>query len=139
MGKANNFSLGRLLLQIAVGAMLAVAGIWALSSSTGGDAGATAIRNLIGDKSIEKILVIVFGIIELIAGVFLILELFIGDKIGSVAKVFTLIIIIVWIIAIILIDFLGGNGLFKQNDFLKWCYDFAYHLIVLGALLVLQN
>ena len=137
MGKANNFSLGRLLLQIAVGAMLTVAGIWALQG--GGDAGISAIKYLIGARDFERILCITFGIIELIAGVFLILELFIGDKIGSVGKILMLIIIIVWIIAIVLIDFLGNNGLFKQNNFLKWLYDFAYHLIVLGALLVLQN
>ncbi len=137
MGKGNNFSLGRLLLQIAVGAMLTVAGIWALQG--GGDEGIAAIKYLIGARDFEKILCIVFGIIELIAGVFLILQLFIGDKIGSLSKVLTLIIIIVWIIAIVLIDFLGGNGLFKQNNFLKWLYNFAYHLIVLGALLILQN
>ena len=137
MGKASNFSLGRLLLQIAVGAMLTVAVIWALQG--GGDEGIAAIKYLIGARDFERILCIVFGIIELIAGVFLILELFIGDKIGSLGKILTLIIIIVWIIAIVLIDFLGNHGLFKQNNFLNWLYNFAYHLIVLGALLVLQN
>ena len=137
MGKTSNFSLGRLLLQIAVGAMLTVAGIWALQG--GGDEGIAAIKYLIGARDVERILCIVFGIIELIAGVFLILALFIGDKIGALGKVLTLIIIIVWIIAIVLIDFLGNHGLFKQNNFLNWLYNFAYHLIVLGALLVLQN
>ena len=137
MGKANNFSIGKLLLQIAVGAMLTVAGIWALQG--GGDEGIAAIKYLIGARDVERILCIVFGIIELIAGVFLILELFIGDKIGALGKILTLIIIIVWIIAIVLIDFLGNHGLFKQNNFLNWLYNFAYHLIVLGALLVLQN
>ena len=137
MGKSSNFSLGRLLLQIAVGAMLTVAGIWALQG--GGDEGIAAIKYLIGARDVERILCIVFGIIELIAGVFLILELFIGDKIGALGKILTLIIIIVWIIAIVLIDFLGNHGLFKQNNFLNWLYNFAYHLIVLGALLVLQN
>ena len=140
MGKANNFSLGRLLLQIAVGAMLTVAGIWALQG--GGDAGIAAIRDLIGSKDVESILCIVFGIIELIAGIFLILELFIGDKIGSLGKILMLIIMIVWIIAIVLIDFLGSGSLFNHGshwNFLKWLYELAYHLIVLGAIIVLQN
>ena len=136
MGKASNFSLGRLLLQIAVGAMLTVAGIWALQG--GGDAGVAAIRSVIGDRSIEKILVIVFGVIELIAGIFLILSLFIGDKIGALGKVLMLIIMVVWIVAIVLIDFLGSGSVFHRS-FLSWLYDFAYHLIVLGALIVLQN
>ena len=137
MGKADNFSIGRLLLQIAVGAMLTVAGIWALQG--GGDAGITAIKDLIKAENVRSILCIAFGIIELIAGIFLILALFIGDRTGSLTKILMLIIIIVWIIAIVLIDFLGNNGLFKQNNFLNWLYNFAYHLIVLGALLVLQN
>lgn len=135
MGKASNFSLGRLLLQIAVGAMLTVAGIWALRG--GGDAGVSAIRSIF-DGDIEKILIIVFGVIELIAGVFLILSLFIGDKFGNLGKVLMLIIMIVWIAAIVLVDFLGSSSVFHR-PFLSWLYDFAYHLIVLGALIVLQN
>ena len=138
MGKASNFSLGRLLLQIAVGAMLTVAGIWALQG--GGDEGIAAIKYLIDARNVESILCIVFGIIELIAGVFLILELFIGDKFGSLGKVLMLIIMIVWIVAIVLIDFFGNGGLFHNgtHNFLKWLYNFACHLIVLGALIVLQ-
>ena len=139
MGKASNFSLGRLLLQIAIGAMLTVAGIWALQG--GGDEGVAAIRYLIGARDLENILCIVFGIIELIAGVFLILELFIGDKFGALGKILMIIIMIVWIIAIVLIDFFGNGGIFHNgaHNFLKWLYNFACHLIVLGALIVLQN
>ena len=140
MGKASNFSLGRLLLQIAIGAMLTVAGIWALQG--GGDEGVAAIRYLIGARDLENILCIVFGIIELIAGIFLILELFIGDKFGSLGKILMIIIMIVWIIAIVLIDFLGGGSLLNHGshwNFLSWLYNFAYHLIVLGAIIVLQN
>ena len=136
MGKASNFSLGRLLLQIAVGAMLTVAGIWALQG--GGDEGITAIKYLIGARDFERILCIVYGLIELIAGIFLILSLFIGDKIGALGKILMLIIMIVWIVAIVLIDFLGSGSVFHRS-FLSWLYDFAYHLIVLGALIVLQD
>lgn len=140
MGKGSNFSLGRLLLQIAVGAMLTVAGIWALQG--GGDAGVAAIRSLIENRNVESILCIVFGIIELIAGIFLILSLFIGDKFGDLGKILMIIIMIVWIIAIVLIDFLGSGSLLKHSshwNFLRWLYDFAYHLVVLGAIVVLQN
>ena len=140
MVKASNFSLGRLLLQIAVGAMLTVAGIWALQG--GGDAGIAAIRSIIEARNIESILCIVFGIIELIAGVFLILSVFIGDKFGSLGKILMIIIMIVWIVAIVLIDFLGSGSLLKHGshwNFLSWLYGFAYHLIVLGAIIVLQD
>ena len=140
MGKTSNFSLGKLLLQIAVGAMLTVAGIWALQG--GGDAGIAAIRSLIDEKNIESILCIVFGIIELVAGIFLILELFIGEKLGGFGKVLMIIIMVVWIIAIVLIDFLGKGSLLNHKsswNFLSWLYNFAYHLIVLGALVMLQD
>ena len=140
MGKSSNFSLGKLLLQIAVGAMLTVAGIWALQG--GGDAGVAAIRHIIEARNIESILCIVFGVIELIAGVFLILELFIGEKLGGLGKILMIIIMVMWIIAIVLIDFLGSGSLFNHGsrwNFLSWLYDFAYHLIVLGALVVLQD
>ena len=53
-----------------------------------------------------------------------------------------IVLIPVWIIAIVLIDFFGSGSLFDHGshwNFLKWLYNFAYHLIVLGALLVLQN
>lgn len=140
MGKANNFSLGRLILQIALGAMLTVAGIWALQG--GGDAGVKAIRSIIDAGNIESILCIVFGIIELVAGIFLILDLFLGNKIGALGNILMVIIMIVWIVAIVLIDFLGSGSLLNHGshwNFLSWLYDFAYHLIVLGALIVLQN
>ena len=140
MGKASNFSLRKLLLQIAVGAMLTVAGIWALQG--GGDAGVAAIRHIIEARNIESILCIIFGVIELIAGVFLILELFIGEKLGGLGKVLMIIIMVMWIIAIVLIDFLGSGSLFNHGshwNFLSWLYNFAYHLIVLGAIIVLQN
>ncbi len=140
MGKANNFSVGKLLLQIAVGAMLTVAGIWALQG--GGDAGVAAIRHIIEARNVESILCIIFGVIELIAGVFLILDIFLGDRLGGLGKILMMIILIVWIIAIVLIDFLGSGSLFNHGshwNFLNWLYDFAYHLIVLGAILVLQN
>ena len=45
MSKESGMSLGRLLLQIAVGVMLAVAGIWALQG--GGDAAVGAIKEIL--------------------------------------------------------------------------------------------
>ena len=138
MSKESGMSLGRLLLQIAVGVMLAVAGIWALQG--GGDAAVGAIKEIFnGDLS--RILCIVFGIIELIAGVLLIVELFAGDKFGKFDNVLMFIIMIVWIVAIVLVDFLGNGGILNggTRNFLSWLYNFASHLIVLGAMMYLNN
>lgn len=133
------FSIGRIFIQIALGAMLLVGGIWALQG--GGDVGISAIRSMVQDSSMESILRISFGVVELIAGLFLIIALFIGDRLGLFGRILMIIIMIVWIAAIVLSDFLGAGGLLKHGNawnFLKWLYDFAYHLIVLGAIILLQ-
>ncbi len=134
MGKkvATNTSLFWTVLNIAVGAMLAVGGIWALQG--GGDFGCTAIKSIFrGD--LARILVIVFGVIELLSGIFIVLQLFVGDRMGTFGSLLKLIIVIVWAVAIILADFVHGNF----NDFLNWLYNFALHLIVLCALLVTRD
>ena len=130
-----SYSFGRLLMQIALGAMLAIAGIWALMG--GGDFGASGIRNLFGNGTVEKICVIIFGVIELLAGVFLILELFMGDIFGKIDNILMLIIIIVWIVAIVLGDFIGG--LFKGGFSLEWLWNFASHVLVLGVMFNLKD
>ena len=135
MAKTQN-SFGRLLLQIALGAMLTVGGIWALTGA--GDFGCTAITSIFSGE-LAKILKIAFGVIELLAGVFLIIELFAGDIFGKLDNVLMIIIWIVWIVAIVFGDFLTSGGLFKSGFSWAWLYGFATHLIVLGALLALND
>ncbi|MBQ5470894.1 MAG: hypothetical protein IIT58_02690 [Treponema sp.] len=138
MADSSKMSIGRIVLQLAVGLMLSVAGIWALQG--GGDAAADAIRSIF-DGNVESILVIVLGIIEVVAGVLLIVGLFLPTSLGAFNSILLLVVMIVWICAIVLIDFLGGHGLFNggAKHFLSWCYQFADHLIVLGALILLQS
>ncbi|MBR1537680.1 MAG: hypothetical protein IJ630_12185 [Treponema sp.] len=138
MSKKSNVQLFWLVLNIAVGAMLAVGGIWALQGS--GDFGAKAVRSIF-NGDVAKILVLVFGVIELLSGIFIILQLFIGDRMGQFGKILKLIIVIVWAVAIVLADFLGNSGLLNggANHFLSWLYDFAMHLIILCALLVTRD
>jgi len=138
MEKKSEVRLFWLVLNIAVGAMLAVGGIWALQG--GGDFGCKAIKSVF-NGDIAKILAIVFGVIELLSGVFIILQLFIGDRMGSFGSILKLIVVIVWAVAIVLADFLGNGGLLNggMNHFLSWLYDFALHMIVLCALLVTRD
>ena len=138
MAKKSEVRLFWLVLNLAVGAMLAVGGIWALQG--GGDFGCKAIKSVF-NGDIARILAIVFGVIELLSGIFIILQLFIGDRMGSFGSILKLIVVIVWAVAIVLADFLGNGGLLNggANDFLNWLYNFAMHLIVLCALLVTRN
>lgn len=124
-----------IILQFAVGAMLAIGGIWALQGN--GDFGARAIKEVV-NGDLGKILFIAFGVVELLAGIFLILSLFIGDRLGKLTVVLMIIIAIVWLAAIVLSDFMGNSGLLRggAQNFLKWLYTFASHLIVLAAILL---
>ena len=132
MSKKNS-SVFFLMLNLAVGAMLAVGGIWALQG--GGDFGAKALSEIFSGN-VRQIVKIVFGVIELLSGIFIIIQLFIGDKTGKFGTVLKLIITIVWIIAIVMADFVGG---FLKPNFLAWLYGLAMHIIVLCSLLVTRD
>lgn len=134
MADKKQFSIGMLFLQIALGAMLIVGGIWAFTGT--GDFGCVALREVFRGE-VLNILKIVFGIIELIVGVFLIIELFSGDILGSFGRVLKLIVIVMWIAAIVLADILYGSGVLRSGFSWKWLYSFAEHLIVLGAMFCL--
>lgn len=120
-------------LNIAVGLMLAVGGIWALQG--GGDFAADALCRIFSGDA-KKIVRIVFGVIELLSGIFIILQLFIGDRMGQFGSILKLVIVIVWVIAIVMADFING---FMKPNFLPWIYDLAMHLIVLCSLLVTKD
>lgn len=134
MAKKSSLSIGRLILQIAVGLLLAIAGIWALSGK-GGDDAYKALTGLINGNA-GKAIGLVFAVVELLAGILLILECFVGDKFGKFDNILGWIVIIVWIVAIVLMDFLNGNLAIAQ---LKWWYSLAGHCVILGALLSLND
>ena len=138
MANKNGVRLFWIVLNLAVGAMLAVGGIWALQG--GGDFGCKAIKSVFSGD-VARLLAIVFGVIELLSGIFIILQLFIGDRMGNFGSILKLIVVIVWAVAIVLADFLGNGGLLNggMNHFLSWLYDFAMHLIVLCALLITRD
>ncbi len=125
-------SIGRFVLQLALGCMLVIGGIWALQGA--GDFGADGIRKIF-NGNVEKILVVVYGVIELLTGIFLIIELFTKDIFGKFDQILGLIIMITWIVAIVLGDIINGNF----NHFLPWLYGFASHIIILGALWSLND
>lgn len=127
MAKKAGYSLTKWIIQIALGLLLAIGGIWGLQG--GGDFGIAALRDIF-DGNAEKIVVVVFSVIELLAGLYLILELFIGD-LGKFDNILMLVILIVWIVAIVLGDFING---FLKPNFIEWLWTLAGHLVVLGAI-----
>lgn len=132
--KTERKSISSLILQIALGLLFLVSGIWSLQSGNG-DEIAGAIRSIF-DGDIEKVLVVVFAIIEIITGVFLLLRIFVflGTNLD---KLFMLIIMICWIVCIIMTDVIGPNGIINNlnSNFLNFLHRFASHLLILGAII----
>ena len=138
MSKNSDLRILSIIANVSVSLMLAVGGIWALQG--GGDFGCRAIKSIFSGD-LAKILVLVFGGIELLSGIFILLQLFIGDRIGTFSKILKLIVVIVWIAAIVVSDFFGNKGLFNGglSNFLSWLYTLATHLIILVALLITRS
>jgi hypothetical protein len=132
MSKGSSFSLGVLLLNIAVAAYLFATGIIGLSTK-GGD-----IRQAVGavfSGNIVNILTIVLAVLAVAAGIFILLKLF-GIKIPSLEMIL-IILAIAWLVFIVLIDIidaLGNNRI--SNHFLEWLAALGCHLMALGGLLV---
>lgn len=133
-----NRTIGTLFLQIALSLLFIVGGIWTLQGSRG-DEIAKAMYYIFS-KDLARILCIVYGIIEIIAGVFLFLRLFLD--INTVFDTILMVIIMIcWIVAIICIDFLGSDSLFNNFDsgFLPFLNRFARHLLTLGAIIKVKS
>lgn len=126
-------SISTLLMQIALGCLLIISGIWGLQG--GGDEAVKAIRHIFAGN-VRDIMSVVFSVIELIAGVFLLLRLFVSMGTG-LDTVLMLIIMIMWVVAIVLMDILGSGGILNggAKHFLNWLYSFSYHLLVLAAII----
>ena len=141
-------SYAEIILQLAVSLFLIVSGIMtvqldggflgALQSGFTGNEIASAVHNIF-NGDLANILIIVLGICELIAGVFLLLNFFMNT--GKLTNTFIFIILIVWIVVIVLVDILGNGGLlggtFKSlSSCLAFLKSLSAHLLVLGALLI---
>lgn len=134
----NHRTIGTLFLQIALGILFIVSGIWTLQGGSG-DEIAVAVKSVFS-SDVSKVVCIIFGVIEIIAGIFLLIRLFIPLN-TNLDSVLMIIIMICWIIAIIMIDFMGNNSIFNNlnSGFLSFMNKFAYHLLVLGSLIKITS
>lgn len=134
----NQKTIGTWILQLALALLFIVSGIWMLTGNYT-DVISKSLKEVFS-HDIANILRIVYGVILLIAGVFLALRLFVpmGKSIDSVLMI---IILICWIIAIALVDVVGlFRGIQKNHfNFLSWCYYFAYDMLVLGAIIKVKD
>ena len=143
MGENMKRSIGLIIVQIAVALYLLVSGVTGLLNSSAGDlAGVVGFLNdLFKNPSMVTLLVIVLSISEIIAGFFLLMELFTTDL--RVTDMILFIFIILWIANVILVDFIApisGGTIFKSVDsVLRYVSVLSSHLMVLGALIMVSK
>ena len=136
-------SIGLVILQIAVALYLLVSGVTGLLNSSAGDLAAVIgfLNELFRNPSIVTIMVIVLSVSEIIAGFFLIMELFTTDL--RITDMILFLFIILWVANIVLVDFVGpisGGATFRSvSGFLKYMSILSSHLMVLGALVLVTK
>jgi len=134
----NQKTVGTWILQLALALLFIVSGVWMLTGNYS-DVISQSIRKVF-TSDIANILRIVYGVILLVAGVFLAIRLFVvmGNSLDSILMI---VILICWCIAIVLVDVVGLFNGIKSNhfNFLSWCYHFAYDMLVLGAIIKVKG
>ena len=111
-------TLGGIVLQLALALFLIVSGIltlqlngsfWGkLQVGISGNEVVSAVRSLLkGDPA--NVVIIVLGVCELIAGIFLLANFFVET--GKISNTFIFVIIIMWLIIVALTDVMGQGGL----------------------------
>jgi hypothetical protein len=92
-----------------------------------------ALTQVFGTGDFTKTLIVLFSILAVAGGIFLLLEL-LGIKIPAV-DIIILVFLIVWLVFIVLSDVVYAFRDTRNFVFLSWLRVFASHLVVLGALI----
>lgn len=135
--------IGLIILQIAVALFLLVSGVTGLLNTSAGDLAPVIgfLNELFKNSSIVTIMIIVLSVCEIIAGFFLLMELFTTDL--RITDMILFVFIILWIINIVLVDFIGpinGGSIFRNtNSVLAYLSTLSSHLMVLGALIAVNR
>ena len=130
-------SMGITILQIALVIFLLVSGVTGLMQSTAGNLNpvVTFLTQLVKSSTISTIIIVAIAVCELIAGFFLLMGLFTFSP-----QILNVIFIVLWIINIVLVDFIGtfNSGIHGVNGLLTYLQQLSAHLMVLGALVCVQ-
>jgi hypothetical protein len=140
-------SLGAYITHAAVALYLLTGGILALADRTLGQrlGLAVGIRNaakndivdtlnqVFGAGDLAKTLTVLFAVLAIAGGVFLLFELF-GVKV-PIVDIIILVFLIVWLVFIVLSDVVYAFKDARNFVFLLWLRTLASHLVVLGTLI----
>jgi len=134
---------GLIIIQIAVALYLLVSGVTGLLASNAGDLQPVVqfLNGLIENKTVVTIIVIVLSVCEIVAGFFLIMEIFTTDL--RVTDMILFVFIVLWIANIVLVDFvypIGDGKSFRSLDaILRYLSVLSSHLMVLGGLVMVAR
>ena len=134
---------GLIILQIAVALYLLVGGVTGLLNTSAGDLAPVIkfFNGLFNSSSIVTIMIIVLSIFEIIAGFFLLAEIFATDL--RITDMILFVIIILWIVNIVLVDFIGpigsGSIFHSMDSVLRYLSTLSSHLMVLGAMILVTR
>jgi len=136
-------TVGLVIVQIAVALFLFVSGVTGLLSSSAGDLApvVTFLNKIFESQSVVSLIVIVLSVCEIIAGFFLLSELFTTDL--RITDMILFVFVILWVANIILVDFVtpisGGTSFRSLNAILAYLSALSSHLMVLGALVMVTK
>jgi hypothetical protein len=131
-----SFSIGSLLMNIAIACYLIATGILGL-----GDAKLfsrfdpevrQAVTALFGKGDFTNVIVVIISILAIAAGVFILMRLF--DFSFPSIDLILIILAIVWVVFIIMIDIVAPINSKQDFNFVNWLRIFAPHLMVLAGL-----
>ena len=151
-GRTRTLCIG--VMQLGLALFLAASGIWAIQSYSGffaraaaqfnGNEVAGAVYAVIKNQDSARLVITILGVIEILGGVFIVIDFFTFAIKGTGAIL--AIITILWIAVAILYDIVGYNGsgllngAFKSPDTMwRWFHAIGVHLIIIGGLLTISR
>jgi hypothetical protein len=131
----NTISIGNILLQAALAAVLVTAGLSVFMGGWG-DEMVRSIKGVFGNNGVRDAVMYVLAVVEIAAGVFLVLDLFRIKSLDKFDDLALLVVIIAWCVFMVLADALP---LFSGRIvFMKWLGALAQHTLVLASMITIK-
>lgn len=127
--------IGKIMLQAALAVILIVSGLAVFLNGRNSEM-IRVISGVFSNAALRDITAYIVAVLEIIAGVLLVLDFFHIKSLDRVDDLSLLVIIIVWCVYMVLADILP---LFQSRfDFISWITGLAEHTLVLAAMIIVK-
>ena len=94
--------------------------------------------------NVRVALIMVIGILEICAGVMVLINFFLPGNLRSAKALFMWLVFVLWLIVLILVDITGTNGILGNafnnlQTALAWLASLGLHCLILGAIIVTKE